>query len=188
MTSSISQLTDHLLVATPNLEDTDFSQSVIYICEHSADSVTGVMVNKPMDMDMQHVFQKMGITPSETGNEHAANQDVFSGGPVSTSHGLILYHETSGDRAVHVSSSPELLNQIAQGEGPEHYLMSLGYAGWDNKQLEEEILNHDWLVVPVSKQCGLKILFDTPAQDRWLAAARLLGYDLHTINHQVGHA
>lgn len=188
MTPSISQLADHLLVATPNLKDTEFSQSVIYICEHAADFITGVIVNKPMDMDMHYVFEKMGITPNAAGTLNAANQDVLSGGPVGTSHGLILYHQDSGDRAIHVSNSPALLNQIAQGEGPARYLMSLGHSGWDNKQLEEEILNHDWLVVPVRKQDGLKILFDTPAQDRWLAAGRLLGYDLHAINCQVGHA
>ena len=188
MTSSISQLTDHLLVATSNLEDTDFSQSVIYICEHSADSATGVVINKPMDMDMQHVFDKMGIVPNEAGTQNAADQAVLSGGPVSTGHGLILYHQDNGDRAIHTSNSPALLNQIAQGEGPARYLMSLGHSGWDNKQLEEEILNHDWLVIPVCEQMSLRILFETPAQDRWLAAGRLLGYEPHTINYQVGHA
>jgi putative transcriptional regulator len=187
MARSISKLIGHLLVATPSLIDTHFSKSVIYICEQDEKGVLGVMINKPLGIPVQRIFDELGIESevnhAPAGDPHA--QDVMMGGPVGTDHGFILYHESS---SIRISNSPTLLSEIAQGKGPEEFLISLGYAGWELQQLRKEICRNDWLVVPVSDLNSRKLLFDTPAKDRWNSAISLLGYPPHAISTQVGHA
>lgn len=184
MTGPISKLLGHLLVATPNLIDTHFSKSVIYVCEDDAHGILGVMINKPLGITLQRVFDQLGI---ETGVKATASCDVMMGGPVGTDHGFILYHQTVND-GIHISNSPTLLNDIAQGSGPKDFLLSLGYAGWEREQLRDEISRNDWLVVPVSSSRSRELIFNTPIKDRWSSAIRLLGYPPYTISSQVGHA
>ncbi len=190
MVPSISKLSGHLLVATPNLVDTHFSKSVIYVCEHDSQGVLGVMINKPLGAPMQRIFEQMGIESSDGLLKEVADQDILMGGPVGTDHGFILYHEHAEGtkQPIHISSSSNMLGDIARGSGPEEYIVSLGYTGWEPEQLQAEICRHDWYVIPVSSTTSRKLLFDIPTQDRWHAATCLLGYNPHTISSQVGHA
>jgi putative transcriptional regulator len=188
MARSISTLLGHLLVATPNLIDTHFSKSVIYVCEDDAQGILGIVINKPLGISLQRVFEQLGIENETTA---VGSQDVMMGGPVGTDHGFILYHQTDTDASedtIHISNSPTLLTAIAQGRGPKDYLLSLGYAGWERKQLRDEISRNDWLVVPISDTRSRELIFDVPAKDRWNKAVRLLGYPPYTISAQVGHA
>jgi len=190
MARSISKLSGHLLVATPNLVDTHFSKSVIYVCEHDEQGILGIMINKPLGIPMQRVFDQLGIETDEVSSNpsDAGSQDVMMGGPVGTDHGFILYHNAEATQPIHISNSPTMLSDIAQGNGPEDYLLSLGYAGWNPAQLGEEIRRNDWLVVPISESSSRELLFDIPMKDRWATAMRLLGYPAHSISSQVGHA
>jgi putative transcriptional regulator len=188
MAASISKLNGHLLVATPNLIDTHFSKSVIYICEHDEQGVLGVMINKPLGAPMQRIFDQLGIEAEDNLPKEIANQDIMMGGPIGTDHGFILYHEKDASQPLHISTSSLMLADIAHGKGPEEYIVSLGYAGWEPEQLQAEICRNDWLVVPVSNPISRKLLFDVPMQDRWHTATGLLGYPPHTISSQVGHA
>ena len=186
MTRPISTLLGHLLVATPNLVDTHFSKSVIYVCEDDTQGILGIVINKPLGITLQKVLEQLGI---ENEDQVAAGHDVMMGGPVGTDHGFILYHQTDTiDDAIHISNSPTLLTDIARGNGPKDFLLSLGYAGWDRKQLREEISRNDWLVVPISHARSRELIFDIPVKDRWNTAVRLLGYPPYTISTQVGHA
>jgi putative transcriptional regulator len=190
MARSISKLIGHLLVATPSLIDTHFSKSVIYICEHDEKGILGIMINKPLGIPIQRIFDQLGIDAqsnnSDPGDPH--RQDVMMGGPVETDHGFILYHRSTPSNSIQISDSRALLSEIAQGKGPERFIVSLGYAGWEPKQLGEEIRRNDWLVVPISDTNSKALLFDTPAKDRWNTAINLLGYPPHAISTQVGHA
>lgn len=187
MAAPISKLIGHLLVATPNLVDTHFSKSVVYVCEHDSEGVLGIMINKPLGIPLQRIFDQLGIE-AESSAEKAGKRDVMMGGPVGTDHGFILYHNNEPQDSIRISNSPSLLNEIAQGNGPDEYLLSLGYAGWDPEQLLKEISRNDWVVVPASESSSRELIFDIPMKDRWKTAFRLLGYKPHAISSQVGHA
>ena len=200
MAELISNWIDHLLVATPNLIDTHFFKSVIYICEHARGDVLGVMINKPLGISVQCILDELDLSQDDapdfstplkqqpTLDQPVMDQAVMMGGPVGTDQGFILYNDTSSQTPIHISSSQSLLGEIARGAGPENYLVSLGYAGWHASQLNEEIKRHDWLVVPLTDESRRQLIFDLPAKDRWHHATHLLGYDPHCMSSQVGHA
>jgi putative transcriptional regulator len=185
MAGSISKLVGHLLVATPNLIDSHFSKSVIYVCEDNEQGILGIVINKPLGIPVQRILDQLGI---ENESQGTACQDVMMGGPIGTDHGFILYQTTELDKTIHISNSPSLLADIAQGKGPKSFLLSLGYSGWDREQLRGEISRNDWLVVPASNSCSKELLFDVPIEDRWSRAIQLLGYPSYAISSQVGHA
>lgn len=181
-------LTDQFLIAMPAMTDTNFSQTVTYIWEHNADGALGIIINRPLQMKLADVFEQLKMpTPTET----VGRQSVLQGGPVQTDRGFVLHH--IGGRWEHtrqvssriqVTTSPDILDAMARGSGPETALVALGYAGWSAGQLEQELAQNAWLTVPADE----RIIFDTPYEQRWLAAGRLLGIDLATISPHVGHA
>ena len=134
------------------------------------------------------VFEQLKMpTPTES----VGQQPVLQGGPVQTDRGFVLHHsgrQWEHTRAVssriQVTTSPDILDAMARGDGPETALVALGYAGWSAGQLEQELAQNAWLTVAADE----RIIFDTPYEQRWLAAGRLLGIDLATINPHVGHA
>lgn len=186
--SAIASLANHFLIAMPTLGDPNFSRTVTYICEHSDDGAMGIVINRPTDISLQDVFQEVGIAaeaPAWT------QRPVHLGGPVQNNRGFVL-HEPLGDwesmlavtEDIGVSTSRDILMAIAEHRGPARFLFALGYAGWAGGQLEQEIAQNAWLSGPATRE----ILFETPAEERWLAAAKLLGIDLGRMSHEVGHA
>ncbi|MGE0082170.1 MAG: YqgE/AlgH family protein [Thiohalomonadaceae bacterium] len=181
-------LANHFLIAMPSLQDPNFSQTVTYVCEHSAAGAMGIVINRPLRLTVGEVLEHMQITPGEHVDvEH----DVLMGGPVQGEHGFVL-HTPPGkwsssvritDR-IAVTTSRDILAAIAEGRGPERYLLALGYAGWGAGQLEREMAENAWLSGPADP----RILFELPLEERWRAAAALIGIDLNLLSTEVGHA
>jgi len=181
-------LTDQFLIAMPSLADSTFAQTVTYIWEHTADGAFGIVINRPLQMRLGEVFEQLKMPQPDT---DLSRQSVLQGGPVQTDRGFVVHH--SGGHWEHtrqissriqVTTSPDILDAMAHGAGPQTALVALGYAGWVAGQLEDELAQNAWLTVPADE----RIIFDTPFERRWLAAGRLLGIDLATMSAQAGHA
>ena len=181
-------LTNHFLIAMPALEDPNFFHTVTYICEHNAEGALGLVINRPLDMQLGEVFQHMDILPS---SDVARQQAVHLGGPVQPDRGFVL-HEPLGDwdatlkvtDRIGITSSSDILAAIAEGNGPDNYLITLGYAGWGAGQLEQELADNAWLSGPADPD----ILFHISDEERWKAAAASLGVDLDLLSGDAGHA
>ncbi|WP_439133119.1 YqgE/AlgH family protein [Pseudomaricurvus sp.] len=184
----IGNLRNHFLIAMPSLNESIFSHTITYICDHSESGAMGLVINQPLDLDMAEVYKQL-----DCGGEHSYNPSapVLSGGPVQPERGFILHSpELSWESSLKVSSdialtaSRDIIESIALGEGPEKYLVSLGYAGWGAGQLEDEIADNAWLTIPADSG----IVFDTAIEHRWSAASKSLGIDLNLISGTAGHA
>ena len=183
-----SNLTDHFLIAMPNLMDGNFFHSVTYICEHDDNGSLGITINKPSNIVLAEVLQQMDLEPI---NESIANQMIYLGGPVLPERGFLLHmpigHWDSSLQVnddIAITTSRDILEAIAHGEGPEKVIITLGYAGWGPGQLEHELSENAWLSCPANKD----IIFNTPIEKRWNAAASLLGIDLQLLSSDSGHA
>ena len=187
MTSS-ANLTDHFLIAMPQLADPNFFHTVTYICEHNSDGAMGIVINRPLDLGLDEVLQHMDI-PVES--EKLSNVSVYLGGPVQPERGFVLASPIAKwdsmltiNENVAITTSRDILTEIAGDNGPQSYLVALGYAGWGAGQLEHEIAENAWLNGPANTE----ILFETPNEKRWEAAAALLGVDLNLLSGEAGHA
>jgi putative transcriptional regulator len=181
-------LTNQFLVAMPGMSDPNFSQTVTLVCEHSAQGALGIVINRPLSMNLGEVFAQLGL---DTSKARLAAEPVLQGGPVQTDRGFVLH--SPGPRwdstlpvseRLHLTTSRDVLDALARGEGPEEAVVALGYAGWDAGQLEAEMAQNAWLTVPVDE----RLLFSTPAAERWQAAGRLLGVNLLHLSSDAGHA
>lgn len=182
-------LTNHFLIAMPNLADPDFYQTVTYVCMHNEDGAMGIIINRPMDIDLGEVLEHMEI---EVEDPVAARMAIFEGGPVQRERGFVLHRpigqwdamiNLDQSHDIGITVSRDILDAIAQGHGPNEVLIALGYAGWNAGQLEQELANNAWLSTPASS----RILFHTPPEQRWQAAASQLGVDLTLISSDAGH-
>lgn len=181
-------LRDHFLVAMPNLKGSFFDHSLTYICEHSADGAMGLVVNTPLKgFSLRAILEQMNLQFSGDIQEQA----VLSGGPVQIDRGFVLHDgERSFEstltvsRDIRLTSSKDIMQAIAEGSGPRHTLVALGYAGWGPGQLEQELSENAWLTVPADPA----IIFETPADQRWQAAASQLGIDPNLLTPDAGHA
>ncbi len=186
--SSIN-LTHHFLIAMPAMADPYFTRTLTYICEHNDQGALGVVVNRPIDMTVRSLFERLSLP---IGNDGVGDAPIYFGGPVQTDRGFVL-HEPTGNwqstlkvrDAVGLTTSKDILEAVGRGEGPKRLLVTLGYAGWSAGQLEHELGQNAWLSVEAR---GDKILFDTPADERLSAALGLLGIDLASLSEDVGHA
>lgn len=166
----------------PSLKDQIFGKSVIYIHENNQDGAMGMIINKPLQINLGGILEHLAI-PSEL--ETVNDLPVLMGGPVGQEHGFVLHPAPhSKQKRLRISPSKELLKQIATGQGPSPFTVVLGYAGWEPQQLEREIQRNDWLVAPFDES----IVFDTPLEQRWYRAAQLLGVDPTTLSSLTGHA
>lgn len=181
-------LSNQFLVAMPGMSDPNFSQTVTLVCEHSAQGALGIVINRPLTMTLGEVFAQLGL---DTSKARLAAEPVLQGGPVQTDRGFVLH--SPGPRwdstlpvseRLHLTTSRDVLDALARGEGPEEAVIALGYAGWDAGQLEAEMAQNAWLTVPVDE----RLLFSTPAAERWQAAGRLLGVNLLHLSSDAGHA
>ncbi len=180
-------LKNHFLIALPSQAGAYFGNTITYLCEHSDEGAMGLMVNRPMTLSVARLMQQTGIS----GTENLKNTPVLQGGPVSPEQGFVM-HSDDGDftasrdlgAGLRLSTAREVLEAIARGRGPYHYLIALGYAGWGPNQLERELADNAWLCCRASNE----ILFDVPFEDRIDAAARTLGIDFRLISGQMGEA
>lgn len=181
-------LKDHFLIAMPNLIDPHFYRSVTYIIEHNEDGAMGIVINQPLEVDIKQLFEHLDIHPKEG---FVGNKKIMSGGPVQIERGFIV-HTPIGEwqssirlnQDIAVTTSPDILQAIAENLGPENVEIILGYAGWGAGQLDEEILQNSWLSVPANPD----ILFHTAVENRWAAAAKLIGFDISQLSPEAGHS
>ena len=181
-------LTNQFLIAMPGLEDPNFFHSVTYICEHNDQGALGLVINRPLDMQLGEILQHIKLQHSEP---EARQIQVHLGGPVQQDRGFVL-HEPLGEweatlkvtDRIGITSSIDILQAIAKNEGPERSLITLGYAGWGAGQLEQEMAENAWLNGPADPD----ILFNSPDEERWKAAAASLGVDLDLLSGEAGHA
>lgn len=181
-------LTHHFLIAMPALEDPYFAQALVYVCEHNENGALGIIVNRPTDMDLAGLFEKIDI-PLEA--PAIGQQPVYFGGPVQLDRGFVLHRPLGAWQStlsvtpeIGLSSSRDVLSHVASSGLPTDILVSLGYAGWEPGQLEDELGENTWLTVPASAA----ILFDTPPDERFQAALNKLGISLSQLSDTAGHA
>jgi putative transcriptional regulator len=181
-------LADNFLIAMPSMQDPVFGGSVVYVCEHNENGVLGVVINKPTDMTMETLFERIDLKPADNVD---VDEPIMFGGPVQDDRGFVLH--TPGQRYsssltvtkdVAFTTSIDVLEAVAAGEGPRRMLVSIGYAGWSPGQLEGEIGRNGWLTVSADPE----ILFNLPIEQRYTAAMRLLGIDPLMLTSEAGHA
>lgn len=183
------QLQDHFLIAMPQMEDETFAQTVIYLCEHNEAGSMGIILNQPTDLSVAELCSKMNFMMSS--DRAFGNELVLSGGPMHTDRGFILHtntqqvfkHSYKLTEQLSLTTSADILDTFGSHYAPEKYLVALGCASWAPAQLEHEILNNDWLIVPANN----RILFDVPYGERWLEANLLLGIQHHNFSAYAGH-
>lgn len=180
-------LRDHFLIAMPAMGDPNFNGTVTYVCKHDGDGALGIVINRPTDMLLKEVFSQLSL-PGEDG---VGMQQVLSGGPVQPDRGFVLHRSETPfestfnpEAVIKVTVSQDILASMAGGRGPAPAFVALGYAGWGAGQLESELAGNAWLSAPADAS----IVFETPYEQRWSAAAGLLGVDIHQITNYAGHA
>ncbi|MPM48372.1 hypothetical protein SDC9_95096 [bioreactor metagenome] len=181
-------LTDHFLIAMPALEDPYFSNALVYVCEHNENGALGIIVNRPIDMNVAGLFEKIDIKLEA---ESLANLPVYFGGPVQLDRGFVLHRPVGHWQStlavncdVGLTSSRDVLSSVGKDGLPAEILISLGYAGWDAGQLEDELAQNSWLTVPAKAS----ILFDLPPEERLPAAMQKLGISFTQLSDVAGHA
>ena len=186
--------THHFLIAMPGLQDETFAKSVIYMCEHSERGALGLMINKPSDINLKKLFEKVELPLHR---EDLTQAPVFQGGPVQTERGFVL-HETvvmPGNESLYASTmtipgglemttSKDVLEALSTGYGPRKVFISLGYSSWGQGQLESEISDNSWLTVAADPA----VIFDTPVEQRYAKALMLLGLESWMLSPEAGHA
>lgn len=178
-------LRHHFLVASPWLADPRFHGGVIYLCEHSEEGALGLMINQPLDIHLGEILEQLDMHGGEL------DLPVFTGGPVQPERGFVLHSPGQHWQStalvtddVLLTTSRDILESIGRDEGPSEFLVALGYSGWGEGQLEEELGSNAWLTCPASTD----ILFRTPVSQRYEAVLRLIGVDLNQLSDSVGHA
>jgi len=183
-------LANHFLIAMPTMLDPIFGGAVVYMCEHNEDGALGVIINKPTDMMMPTLFERIDLSLDINAGQ-MADKPVMFGGPVQVERGFVL-HAPFGDFSsmmkvsddIILTTSKDVLETVASRGAPPHLLVTLGCAGWGAGQLEEEITRNGWLTVPADPA----VIFDMPVEERFAAALKLLGIDPMMLTGEAGHA
>jgi putative transcriptional regulator len=181
-------LTNHFLIAMPNMADPHFSRTLTFICEHNDQGALGLVVNRPIDMNLAALFERLNL---ELKSHALHDTPVYFGGPVQTDRGFVL-HVPRGEWSstlpvrenIGLTTSRDILEAVGSGAGPAKIIVTLGYSGWAAGQLEHEILQNAWLTVEASEQ----IIFDLPPEERLPAAMELLGVSYASLSDEAGHA
>lgn len=185
-------LTNQFLIAMPGMGDETFAGAVVYLCEHNAKGALGLVINKPIDINLGKLFEKIELPLDQP---ELAEQPVYFGGPVQTERGFVLHDTLRADDpgysstlevpgGLSMTTSKDVLEALAQGEGPRRVLVTLGYSGWSAGQLEDEIGRNGWLTVEASPE----VIFNTPVEQRYHRALTLLGFDPRMLSPEAGHA
>lgn len=185
-------LANHFLIAMPAMADPNFSRTLTYICEHNEGGAIGIVVNRPMDMNLAGLFERVSIPlEDEQARARFSMLPVYFGGPVQTDRGFVL-HRPAGQwqsslaisDKIALTSSRDILQAMGSSGGPADVLVSLGYAGWTAGQLEWELSQNAWLTV----EADTAIMFSLPPEERLPAAMHLLGIDFANLSDVAGHA
>jgi putative transcriptional regulator len=189
-------LTNQFLIAMPGMVDKTFAGSVVYMCEHTDRGALGLVINKPIDIKLKNLFEKVELNLTR---EDLAERPVFFGGPVQTERGFVLHERVKAQGAegspynstlavaggaLDMTTSKDVLEALAEGSGPKKLLVTLGYAGWRAGQLEDELSRNGWLTVDADPS----VIFDTPIEQRYDRALSLLGIDPRMLSQEAGHA
>jgi putative transcriptional regulator len=186
-------LTNQFLIAMPGMVDPTFAGSVIFLCEHTEKGALGLVINKPVDIKLKNLFEKVEL---ELHRDDIADTPVYFGGPVQTERGFVLHERVGADASpynstlsiaggqLEMTTSKDVLEAVAEGAGPKRLLVTLGYSGWGAGQLEDEISRNGWLTVDADP----RVIFDTPTEQRYQKAVSLLGIDPHMLSQEAGHA
>ena len=190
-------LTHHFLIAMPGMEDASFARSVVYLCEHSERGALGLIINKPTDISLKGLFDKVDLS---LGRDDLSDAPVFLGGPVQTERGFVLHESLLGPGdtpeestyaatmvipgGLEMTTSKDVLEALATGAGPRRVLVTLGYAAWGEGQLESELAENSWLTVGAD----VSVIFDTPVEQRYDTALGLLGLEAWRLSPGAGHA
>jgi putative transcriptional regulator len=190
-------LTNHFLIAMPGLEDAAFSRSVVYVCEHTERGALGLVINKPSDINLQVLFDKVDLP---LGRMDLRQVPVFQGGPVQVDRGFVLHEPIFAQSekpaesvyastmcipgGLEMTTSKDVLEALSTGAGPRKVLVSLGYSAWGEGQLESELGDNSWLTVDADSA----VIFDTPVEQRYERALGLLGLQVWMLSPQAGHA
>ncbi len=188
----INQLAGQILLASPSLQDPVFRDAVILVCHHDDEGCMGLIINRPRNIGMPEVLEDLGIDINAAGKDTSALLPaVFEGGPVDDFRGFVLHdgwqiYESTMQITpeLHLTASRDVLEDLGRGNGPEHFMLILGYAGWHAGQLESELAGNDWLIAPASHH----IVFQEPPASRWDFGARCMGITRSQLSDQVGHA
>ena len=193
MESDSINLTHHFLIAMPGLQDEAFAKSVIYMCEHSERGALGLVINKPSDINLKKLFEKVELPLHR---EDLTQSPVFQGGPVQTERGFVLHESIMpGNESIYASTmtipgglemttSKDVLEALSTGYGPRKVFISLGYSSWGQGQLESEISDNSWLTVAADPA----VIFDTPVDQRYAKALMLLGLEAWMLSPEAGHS
>ena len=183
-----ANLTNHFLIAMPNMADPNFSKSLTYICEHNERGALGLVVNRPGDITLGALLGQADITIN---NSEWNTVPVYKGGPVQTDRGFVLHQPVGSwqstlaiNDVAGLTTSRDVLLSMVAGNGPEKMLVAIGYAGWAAGQLEQEIQQNGWLTV----EANLDVVFNMPPEARLNAAMGLLGISFANLSDQAGHA
>ena len=179
----------------PGMADETIAGTVVYLCEHTEKGALGLVINKPIDIKLKNLFEKVELSLDRPDRADLAEQPVYFGGPVQTERGFVL-HEKLGDEGSHYNStlsipgglamttSKDVLEALAEGAGPRRVLITLGYSGWQAGQLEDELGRNGWLTVDADPA----VIFETPIEKRYERALSLLGFDPRMLSQEAGHA
>lgn len=181
-------LTHHFLITMPAVQEGVFAGALTYICEHNENGALGVVVNRPLSLTLGEMFEQVNIPQHDL---RLSKMPVYFGGPVQTERGFVLHDmQKNWDSTLRINdklaltTSRDILVAMGEGDGPRNVIVTLGYAGWDQGQLEHEVSENIWLTVPASE----RILFDLPPEERLPAAMALLGVDYASLVEDAGHA
>ena len=186
----MDSLKDHFLIAMPSLDDTFFERSVIYICEHDQKGAMGLMVNRPIGVEVEDLLEQMELYLSPE-FVFSLDSQVLIGGPVAPERGFVLHtpqkhwvNSTEISEDTMLTSSRDILASIGSDKSPENFVVALGYSGWSKDQLEQEIADNTWLTIKATPE----LLFNVEPEQMWLMATQQLGFDIWQMSSQVGHA
>ena len=181
-------LTNHFLIAMPAMADPYFAKTLTFICEHNEQGALGLVVNRPIDLTLQALFEQIEL---ELHDPNLVDLPVYFGGPVQMDRGFVL-HQPIGEwqstlvveGEIGLTTSKDILDALGKGKGPGKVLVTLGYAGWAPGQLEHEIGQNGWLTVHAKPT----VIFEMPAEERYVAAMQMLGVDFASLSGEAGHA
>ncbi len=184
----MDSLENHFLIAMPNLTDSYFDKTVTYICEHNDEGAMGLIINLPVDVTLNELLSQLD---EDKAYMPTLTQPVLTGGPISPDRGFVLHSPQTGwssslalSKDVMITTSKDILMALGSSQEPDHYMVTLGYAGWSPGQLEQEIIANSWLTLAADSE----ILFRTPIEQRWRKATEKLGINLANLSSDVGHA
>ncbi len=188
MTEPQASLVDKCLIATPAIKDPIFASSLVYMCEHNQEGSMGLVVNHETSQVLDDIFDQLNI---HCDDEAIKNQPVYIGGPVQLEQGFVLHsspalwqNSTEVSPGIHLTSSLDILQAIADGRGPDDYLVILGFSGWASGQLEAELQQNSWL----TSSCNADLLFHEKPEDKWQVAFDSLGFDINSLSPVSGNA